>query len=695
MPFAASFQNQSIDATSYVWDLGDGSQSNETNPNHAYGQFGSFSVRLTAFNAIGCSHSLTKDDGVQISKIGGDFLADTLLGCAPLSVGFSPNMTPVIPITTWTWDFGDGASSTSQAPSHTYADSGNYTVRLIIENIEGCQDTLVKNNYITFGIPPVISFSTPDTSAPCVANNFQVVNTSSHGDEISWSIGSGFESNTWDPVFVPDGPGRYDATVTISDRGCSSTATIPDFIFIPPLAADFEPDNYESCSLPFTVNFIDRSQGAESYLWEFGNGDSSVLSNPSYTFTEEGSYHVKLSITTSQNPCVNETFREIRVYEIDAGFAMDTSYGCNPLVVEFQDMSHGATAWIWDFGNGNISDRQNPVEIFSPGTYDVSLRVENELGCSDTMVMQDLVRVIGPFVDFAADTLTGCAPMDIQFTSDIRLASGTTSIMWDFGDGNVSSDMNPVHHYDTAGTYTVSLAVGDASGCQVSETKDQLLFITDPIAAFELPHAQSCKESEFVFFNGSEGDALSYAWDFGDGTTDSSRNPTHQYAANGRYDIRLEITDINGCKDTLFRPELITIADLAAIIEVSDTVADCPPLLVNFRTLNPPSDQIIDWFWDFGDGSFSDLSNPSHVYSQGGVFDVELRVEDALGCRDTVSLLGQIQIEGPSGEFEFTPREACPGTEIVFKGSAEKAISYTWDLGEGTVLLGDSSFTRF
>ena len=150
--------------------------------------------------------------------------------------------------------------------------------------------------------------------------------------------------------------------------------------------------------------------------------------------------------------------------------------GKTPLAVYFEDLSTGEiTSWSWDFGDAGTSPAQNPSHTYNtPGTYTVSLTVTGP-GGSDTEIKTDYITVTppAPVADFSADPTSGTAPLAVNFTD---LSTGSiTNWSWNFGDGGTSTEQNPTHTYNTAGTYTVSLTVTGPGG---SDTETKIDYIT-------------------------------------------------------------------------------------------------------------------------------------------------------------------------------------------------------------------------
>ncbi|MDD5571305.1 MAG: PKD domain-containing protein, partial [Bacteroidales bacterium] len=216
----------------------------------------------------------------------------------------------------------------------------------------------------------------------------------------------------------------------------------------------------------------------------------------------------------------------------DANFSSDKTVECTPAIIKFTDLSTGnPTSWFWDFGNGNTSVLQNPTSFYTkPGAYTVKLVVSNVSG-SDTLVKPYYIRAYAsPESRFYTEDTAGCAPLKVDFIdASVPQSSVITTWFWNFGDGSYSMSQNPTHTYDSAGNYTVYLIVKDANGCQDFFFIGKYIKVHKPKAHFNKSIVGCSPPANVVFTDSSNGDKLSYRWDFGDGTTSIAVNPTHIY----------------------------------------------------------------------------------------------------------------------------------------------------------------------
>ena len=293
--------------------------------------------------------------------------------------------------------------------------------------------------------------------------------------------------------------------------------------------------------------------------------------------------------------------------------------------VDFTDnSSNNPTTWVWDFGDGNTSTQQNPTHTYATaGIYTACLTVSNSAG-SNTICMTVTVSFapIANFTFIAVDAT-------VDFTDNST--NNPTNWLWDFGDGNTSTQQNPSHTYAVAGTYTVCLTVTNSAGSD-TECSTVLISITStPVAAFSFAGENS---GTIDFTDNSTNSPTSWAWDFGDGNSSTDQNPQHVYAAFGTYNVCLTATNSAG-SNTVCQDVTVTVAPVAAFTFLIPT-----PGVINYTdasTNNPTS-----WLWDFGDGNTSTDQNPEHMYFATGMYTVCLTATNTAGSTTTCETINVI-----------------------------------------------------
>ena len=291
-----------------------------------------------------------------------------------------------------------------------------------------------------------------------------------------------------------------------------------------------------------------------------------------------------------------------------------------------------------------------------------------------------------PVADFAAPAPTGVSPLPVTFTD---LSTGVpTSWSWDFGDGGTSTLQNPTHTYQTLGTYSVTLTVGNAFGSDtVTKTDLVLVDVIPPVADFEASVTAGLAPLDVDFTDQSTGGVpTSWLWDFGDGATSTLPNPSHTYAASGFQTVSLTVTNPYG-SDTLTRPSYIAVDFIPPVADFSGTPVSAASPFVTTFTDESTGGVATSWSWSFGDGYGSTAQNPAHTYTVAGTYSVTLTVSNAYGS-DILSRPNYIEVlPGPSilADFVGAPTTGPTPLQVDFTDlSIGNIISWEWNFGDGS-----------
>lgn len=689
-PFSVQFTNQSVGSGTldYIWTFGDGEVSTDENPSHTYVDNGVYTVSLTAINSDGCANTITEPNYINVSVTEADFLPDVFGFCQPLEVNFADSSTSATNIVSYEWDFGDGGTSNLSDPTYTYADTGIFDVSLVITNDLGCTDTLTRTNYIFVYTPPVANFLDNDTII--CPGDLDFTDLSLNATDWFWDFGDGESSTEQHPTHEYQDTGHFSITLITLNNGCSDTLEVPNMVYVSPPIASL---NYSfDCDQPNTFIFSNESYGFTDWSWQLPDNSTSTEDPLTLTLADPGMYIIHINTENDTSGCIDSARDTVHVTELQAGFSALNTEGCAPLEVSFVDESVDAVFWEYYLGTGAYDQSQNFSYTYSDiGAYSVTQVVTDINGCTDTLIQPDLVTVTGSIINFGIDTAFGCDTLAVQFV-DLTDPPGTVlDWLWEFGDGNTSTEQNPLHVYQGAGTYQATLTITDIGGCVSTLTQvDTIDYIPYPVPYFIVDTNVGCIGQAFSFTNGSTGNAVSYLWNFGDGGTSTDANPVYSYNAEGTYSVTLTAFNANGCDSSFTEIALIDIAHPDADFSAFPTFAFCPPLLVSFTDLS--STDALSWFWDFGDGSSSNLQNPSHIYTESGIFSISLVVTNANGCTDTILAPELVELSGPSGEFDFFPDTiGCPPYDITFTSEAENVNVYTWDFGDGFLGSGETT----
>ncbi|MFC2141191.1 PKD domain-containing protein, partial [Acidobacteriota bacterium] len=346
----------------------------------------------------------------------------------------------------WDWDFGDGNTSTAQNPSHTYAAAGTYTVSLTVTDDDSATDSVSKPVTVTEpNAPPVadFTFTTSDLTA-----NFTDTSTDSDGTIVGWdwNFGDGNTSTVQNPSHTYAAAGTYTVTLTVTDDdsatdSISKPVTVTEPPNVPPVA------DFTFTTSDLTANFTDASTDSDgtivSWLWNFGDGNTSTVQNPSHTYAAAGTYTVTLTVTDDDS-ATDSVSKPVTVTAPNIPPTASFTYTINGLTVTFTDTSTDPdgtiVGWLWNFGDGNTSTVQNPIHTYAMGgTYTVTLTVTDNDGATDSagatftliapgaeMYVADITQT----AKIAGKNYESTAVVTIWDTASAPVANATVTITW-------------------------------------------------------------------------------------------------------------------------------------------------------------------------------------------------------------------------------------------------------------------------
>jgi gliding motility-associated-like protein len=689
-PVSVQFSNNSMGGATYFWNFGDGNNSTLQNPAHLFNLQGDYNVSLIVTSANGCIDSVSKQNFATIHppKVI-SISADPKEGCKPLPVDFASSVTSVQNIVKYEWDFGDGNTSTQQLPTHTYTTEGVFTVKLTITTTAGCTDTYTSVNAVKVGHKPVAAFSATPLNG-CASSGVSFTDQSTNGPLTTWlwDFGDGSTATDQNPFHQYTDVGDFNIRLISSNNGCKDTLIKLQYIHIKPPIAKF---NYtaNNCENKLEVIFTDKSTGAITYNWDFGDGSSSNAPNPVHIFPATGSYQVTLTVTNDS--CSHTKQHLVTVDNRKGKLKIPSMIACRMGAVTFSVDSldfANVVSYDWNIGTGTMINTTGPSTAFrypQVGTYPVSVIITYANNCKDTLYASSSITIYGPTAGFSAVNNFFCSGSTVDFI-DATTNDGMhaiTSWDWNYGDGSstVNYPAGPFsHQYNIGGTITVALKVTDSYGCTDSITKPTIITIGKTVAAFAESDTMLCPGYHVDFNNLTTGGNLSYQWSFGDGATSNSINPTHDYPTEGTYTIKLIAVDSKGCNDTLVKVNRIKVYRPVAAFTMSDSFAVCPPLLVNMAN---NSTNVAIHKWTFGDGSTAYNQMPSHLYTYPGNYAVKLVVTNNGGCSDSATRT--VKVLGPTGVFTYTPTLFCVPMQVNFSSVTQNAVSLIWDYNNGAI----------
>ncbi|PKP00835.1 MAG: hypothetical protein CVU11_16915, partial [Bacteroidetes bacterium HGW-Bacteroidetes-6] len=671
--------------SNWLWDFGDGITATDQNPEHTYAASGNYTVSLTVLNLTGCSNTVSHTIEVYVAPVANfDFDAPT---CSDHLVQFhNYSNTPLgTTIVEWKWYFGDGDSAivvpqNNPDVTHLYDSAGIFTTTLVITNSNGCESTISKD--INILPSPLADFTFTEA---CLNELTQFTDASlanGGASVVSWNWNFGDPAAALDNTSTLQNPthqfsasGIFTVQLLIENsQGCTDTIS-HDVVVTPLPAVDFE--IAQACLdtlVEFTVNTtVTTVSEIASYLWEFGDGQTSNEQNPVHMYDVDGNYTVTLTITDTAG-CVNSVSHDLSLSALPQSLFGVSESQCNTDPIQFTNFSTTETGyiteWQWDFGDGidttiTFPNNPNVSHVYSSeGTYTATLTVLNSNGCSN-LSTQEITILPGPIANFDFESV--CLDVSAKFT-DLSQANGggiITGWNWDFGDptsgiNNFSTLQNPSHLFKTVGDHDVLLTIYNEKGCIDTITKTINISMLPDIDFTTI--GGTCLEGATQFIIDTILVDLSriqsVLWNFGDGLSSNLRAPYHTYAVAGTYQITLTIIDFNGCTNAVTKEVYI---DQLPDVKFDTDAPNCEGSETQFNDLSSTSNFIVKWHWEFGDGTdtivnWPNNQNVTHIYPSSGSYQAKLTITTSDSC---VNIAEKIITIIPAPVANFAATTAC------------------------------------
>jgi len=577
-PLQINFISLAQNADSIVWDFGNGVYSSGLNESPAFLYKNTdyipkeYTVTQTVFTKNQCKTSSNIKVTVNPEVLALLASSDTA-GCAPWNVNFYNTS---VGASNFYWNFGDSQSSILKSPSHVFANDSHindriYTATLIAGNAWLCKDTI--SQQIRVYPKPNADF-TIENPIGCSPHNVIFNNNSIGANTNQWDFGNGLANESSENLFTIEMQNSDQVVKTnrvklnvINEFGCEGSLTKEVTIY-PKVIAQFESDP-GGCT-PFHVALKNTTQGAATYFWQMGDGQTSTEFSPTHTYseitTEDTVFTIQL-IATSTFGCKDTVVNQVTVFSKPIA-----SFIASPKTLQLPDSvvsiinnsSIGNWQYNWDFGDGTKSNIKQPdVHYYNfYGTYKIKLIVTGD-NCLDSVSQFITILPTKPIADFSGHA-DGCSPISVQFSNQSKYAE---RYEWEFGDGQISTQKNPKHVYDFPGEYSVILRVYGEGGIDMIQHRDIVKVYAIPSAFFQVkPDDKEVKIGNAHYFSNLSEGATSFSWNFGDGSTSIERSPFHEYRQPGVYDVTLVVSNENGCTDEYQLKSAATVAEGGKIL---------------------------------------------------------------------------------------------------------------------------------
>ncbi|MDA3911076.1 MAG: PKD domain-containing protein [Bacteroidales bacterium] len=581
-PFEVGFlDNSSEHVTNWNWNFGN----NETisdieNPTYTYVQPGVFDVSLIVSTENGCSDTLVREAYIEVGGPSADIIApDTACKGNVINLSLDNELN----IYSATWDMGNGQFINGMDVSYSYNQAGSFNPVVLLES--DANGSCSKAFEFEIEIPLVKAIFIEKSSGLCLGEQMELNNQSIGANCYQWNFGDGNFSIETEPVHIYTAPGTYENELIakfVLENGstCADTSTNQVEVFPKPVSNfSYNIENPQVCTLPKSVSFRNESLGADTYQWIFESNRPthavSDVENPDYLYHNAGDHLVKL-ISTNQYSCSDTIIKSVEILPIvEANFEASETVGCEPLSVNFNnltsyDENSDRIVSTNFFINGEPVSNEN-ISL-THGNYDVTMITETANGCLDSMNVENMLLVHqAPKAKFsmqANDNLNHPEGYGkVQFQNESNANTSSYDILWNFGDGYQSEEINPTHRYNAYSDFSgeafqAILTITNKNGCtdrkiqSVSMDYFNGLFVPNAIMPQQgigeqqlfLPKGKSLSSYHLTIYN-RNGKLIfeSSALDPIDGSPVDAWNGTinGQYADQGVYvwQIEAEFTD--------------------------------------------------------------------------------------------------------------------------------------------------------
>jgi len=730
--------------TSFAWDFDDNGSIDYTTQNgsHSYSSTGLKSVRLTVTTQYGCIDDTLINIYVNAPPVNSFEITDSAL-CGPTTFNILQSDTGIVDSSYYELFTFNGSTkiliqSWNSLPNPLPTLQPNYiadTVYYLSREIFNCCGSNYIEDSIIIRTPPVADFVIlPDTGCTPLNTIIQIDGLiKGQADSAYFDFGDGSNTSIL-PTKIQQGSSfvyqwgqlnhvftyagtldtTYYVTLTVFNDCGDSSLTLPVYVEPNTVQAAFGMDKSSGCS-PLTVNFTNYSYNTTNTAWCFDwdvatnscNGGGSVNQNPTWTFTQPGTYTVALLV---DNGCgYDTTFQSVTVFPSPVAVISSNNNVCANDSVNFISNSTTSAGFIaghlWEFGNGDTSILQNVDYLYdTSGVYTVTLTVTSSTGCSDSTSTTINIRPT-PIVNFTTQDV--CLNDTTIFDNLTTIPSGQLiGTSWAFGDGNSSNLFEPKHVYGSPGIYNVSLTHTSDYGCV--DSSSALAIVHDlPQLSFNavLTSGDSCSVPQTYTFTNSSSNSIQYTWDFDYSNnpgvnTSALTSPSFTFTAPGVYRIALFGETAFGCIDSLFTT--ILVRDGVNARHTINPIDGCEPLDVVFQDTSIYTntlDTIASVQWFFGDGSnLIQATAPfiyNHTYTSFGTYSVFSVVTMTSGCRDTSAITIINVYPTPSADFSINrvninTRRFQNQTTYV-----DSSITYSWTFSDGQSSSDESPTMTF
>ena len=726
----------------FLWDFGDGTQQKTTakakTVKHSYSDPGEYILRLIVKDDSGSSTDTGQDTAIVVINHPPVAAAgpDQYVKSREVKFDAFSSHDPDGEIIKYLWNFGDGKKEKGVSALHSFRNPGRYTVRLtVIDDSKTSTSQASDETMVTVNHLPIADAGRNHVGMPgqlFVFDGSASVDPDGKITKYVWDFGDGTIKNGTKVSHSYSNPGKYNVLLTVYDNFAKEADLGFDEAVVainrPPVAVA----GGDLFVAPGEKVLFDGSRSYDTdghigfYQWDFS--DKKATGKPIKAFQSKkvrrsfdasGTYSATLTVVDNYR-VENSTSQDkisIKVNHRPSANAGKNIHTAKRTVVldglASSDADGDPLTYIWNFADG--TPHRKGARVFHTfakgGNYPVILTVDDGTGLSNARSTSSItVRVNDAPVANAGGNRKTCAGKVVIFdgSSSVDPEGGLMKYHWDFGDESTAEGLNPTKTYDKGGVYLVTMTVTDDSGLKQGSTGSDQIVVTvveSPVADAGLNQI-ACAGIP-IRFDGTkskdvDGLVNRFFWDFADGAVGGGPTPTHVYARAGTYKVRLTITgdrvaDCNNTDDD----EMVIVIHEAPVANFT-----CPasaqmakPIAFDAHQSTVKNGNILQWNWDFGDGTFGKGEKVEHIYTKHGYYVVKLTVsaDSKTDCNIT-SKQKTININAPPVAKATSDGLERPGKNdrlvgvnqmVTFNGSSSHdpdgvIASYNWDFGDGS-----------
>lgn len=709
-PLKVTFNNTTtsyFSNASYTWDFGDNTTSNIKDPQQKiYLNEGTYSIKLVVIDSCGRDTILKTLTVYDLPKA--IFNIDTS-GCTFDSLKIVNTSTNS---NLFNWNFGNSDTKTTTSTNdfkYSYNNYGNFIITMIAGTSAGCKDTATRSIRIK---PGAKANFTIDKTFGCAPATFNFTNTSLLSNSFFWYVNNQLstKNQTLNSININNDSTIIRIKLIATSASSCQDDSIEKIIFTPKNPKALIGNNDSGCA-PLKFQTINLSEFSNSYLWTFNSSENSTLKNPITIFNgsliADTIQSIKLKVYNWAG-CSDSTLGVVKIFALPkANFNLNQTQGCSPLIINTNNTSLTNNSynfnslnfkWKYQDSTTNINDISS---VFygsnkNDSNHKIQLNVTSINGCTDSIIKTIKVYP-SPESKFILNQYQGCYQIAINSTNQTKTKGSAdslkTSYVWNLGNGQTSYNPNFSNTYFASSisdtTYKIKLIAISEFGCKDTIEKEITIF-AKPNAIFKLNNLQGCTPLTIETQNQSIAKnnlGLNYNWAFKGISTSSKTNDTIVYLnlsdSSKKNTIELVVTSYHGCKDTISE-NIIIYPKPKVVFNLPQTSACAPAKILAIDN----SINVNESYWGFNGQLFKENSTKTFhlpgIYLFDTVYNLYHQVKSSQGCwSDT--LAKPVTIFGkPQASFDIPKDSSCSAEKNQIKNNSLGAVSYEWDLGNGT-----------